>query len=265
MVVTAHYHDYIEILYGLQGETEIEIIDAVYRLLPGDMMIVFSEEVHKISSCSSQESVFLEICYDPEILLSSSNSVSDNKFLYAFASTAIVSERLFNQNMLDDTPVPSLLQDLQQEYTSQKYGKDIAVRLLLSQLSLWILRAWKSTEDGRKYSNVNSLDSINTLQKIFNFVDAEYMNKIRMETIANQLNMSYYSFSKFFVTHTGKTFPGYVNEVRLTKSKILLTTTGKSITEIALEVGFISTSHYIQRFKESNQMTPQQFRKEFIQ
>lgn len=135
--------------------------------------------------------------------------------------------------------------------------------MLLSQLSLCILRSWKAQTTEKDLIGINDLYSLNLLQKIFAYVDQEYMNKIKMETIASLVNMSYYSFSKFFIAHTGKTFPGYVNEVRLTKSKILLTTTGMNITEIAMEVGYFSTSRFIQRFKESNQMTPQQFRKEF--
>lgn len=156
-----------------------------------------------------------------------------------------------------------ILTELLEEKNAPGVCSDVAIRLLLSQLSLCILRSWKAQTTEKDLIGINDLYSLNLLQKIFAYVDQEYMNKIKMETIASLVNMSYYSFSKFFIAHTGKTFPGYVNEVRLTKSKILLTTTGMNITEIAMEVGYFSTSRFIQRFKESNQMTPQQFRKEF--
>lgn len=156
-----------------------------------------------------------------------------------------------------------ILEGMIEEHENPEICSDVAIRLYLCQLSLWLLRTWKAENEERELTRINDIYSMTLLQKIFSFVDQEYMNKIKMETVANQCNMSYHSFSKFFMQHTGKTFPGYVNEVRLTKSKILLTTTGMNITEIAMEVGYVTASHYIQRFKESNRMTPQQFRKEF--
>lgn len=258
-----HRHPRIKLLYGLRGQLLVEIGSVSYPVNPGDLLLILADELHKISNPSKEDTAFWEIQYDREILYSASQSVADNQFLFSFTASGLMGQRLFERNALIDSSLSAHIEDLLEEYKTPGFCSDVSIRLSLCWLSLWFLRSWKTKDDEKDLISINDIYSMNLLQKIFTFVDQEYMNKIKMETIANQLNMSYHSFSKFFIAHTGKSFPSYVNEVRLTKSKILLTTTGMNITEIAMDVGYISTSHFIQRFKESNQMTPQQFRKEF--
>lgn len=260
---TPHQQPRIKILYILRGQLLVELDSSTYTANPGDLFLILSDEMHKISSLSKGDAAFWEIEYDRELLYFASQSASDNQFLFSFTASGLMGQRHFERNTLVDEHISTLLEDLLEEYKTPGFCGDVAIRLYLCQLSLWLLRRWKTQDEERDLTHINDIYSMNLLQKIFAFVGQEYMNKIKMETIANQCNMSYHSFSKFFVAHTGKTFPSYVNEVRLTKSKILLTTTGMNITEIAMEVGYISTSHFIQRFRENNQMTPQQFRKEF--
>ena len=263
LVAAPYQQERIKILYILRGELLIEVNGSSYTVTPGSLFVILSDEMHKISSSSKDDAAFWDIEYDRELLYSASQSASDNQFLFSFTTSGLLGQRLFERSALVESHVSSMLESLLEEHENPEFCSDVAIRLYLCQLSLWLLRGWKTEDEERALTNINDIYSMNLLQRIFNFVDQEYMNKIKMETIANQCNMSYHSFSKFFISHTGKTFPGYVNEVRLTKSKILLTTTGMNITEIAMEVGYISTSHFIQRFRESNQMTPQQFRKEF--
>jgi AraC-like DNA-binding protein len=59
----------------------------------------------------------------------------------------------------------------------------------------------------------------------------------------------------------GKTFTNYLNYIRITEAEKLLLTTDKSMTEIALEVGFSSSSYFIQQFRQYKDISPFQFRK----
>lgn len=255
----------IKILYVLRGLLLVEVNGSSYDVSPGNLFVILADEQHSITSSAKDETTFWKIEYARELLYSASQSASDNQFLFSFATCGLFGQRLFDRGTLAESHISSLIEDMLTEYESAEFCSDVAVRLYLCGISLWLLRSWKAADDEKTLTGGNDIYSMNLLQKIFAYVDSEYMNKIKMETIANLCNMSYHSFSKFFIAHTGKTFPGYVNEVRLTKSKILLTTTGMNITEIAMEVGYITTSHFIQRFKESNKMTPQQFRREFNQ
>lgn len=253
----------VKLLYGLRGTVHVNIGETAYVLSPGDLLLILPDEMHKIARSSHGEEAFWEITFSRDLLYSLSHAAKEDSFLFAFTTSGLLGQRQFERSMLAENSIAALLESLLEEYKDPGVCSGVSIGLYLCQLCLWFLRTWKDQDDEQTLQRANDVYSLAILQKVFSYVDQEYMNKVEMKTIANQLNMSYHSFSKFFILHTGKSFPGYVNEVRLAKSKILLATTGMNITEIAMEVGYISTSHFIQRFKESNQMTPQQFRKEF--
>lgn len=255
-------NSWVDILYPMRGQIILDVNDTRYIINPGDFFLYWTEEPHKVLNITDDCACWI-IRFDRELLYSTSQSSASNQFLFTFTAAGLSGQRLFTREELVDSKLLSLLTDLLEEHDSPGICSEVSIQLFLCQICLCILRLWKAESTNEDLSETNDLYSMNLLQKIFSYVDTEYPNKIKMETIANLVNMSYYSFSKFFIAHTGKTFPSYVNEVRLTKSKILLTTTGMNITEIAMEVGYLSTSRFIQRFKESNSMTPQQFRKEF--
>jgi AraC-like DNA-binding protein len=64
------------------------------------------------------------------------------------------------------------------------------------------------------------------------------------------------SFIFHFKKITGKTPKDYLLEKKMTYAKKLLLTTSMSILEIALAVGFDSTSHFIKVFKNKYNLTP---------
>nr|WP_242568136.1 helix-turn-helix transcriptional regulator [Clostridium botulinum] len=60
----------------------------------------------------------------------------------------------------------------------------------------------------------------------------------------------------------GENFSQLVNEIRIEKSKELLTKNDLSILEIALSVGFNNQNYFSSTFKKFNNKTPIEFRNE---
>ena len=72
------------------------------------------------------------------------------------------------------------------------------------------------------------------------------------------MNANY--LSQLFKKEAGVTFVHYVTQKRLDDAKVLLLTTKKPLTDIALEVGFNDTFHFIKTFKKFVGMPPGQYR-----
>src|SRR5262249_19654589 len=60
---------------------------------------------------------------------------------------------------------------------------------------------------------------------------------------------------------TGQSPAAWIRERRLERARILLQTTDRSVTDVALEVGFASVSHFVHGFRHRFRETPQQIRK----
>ena len=70
---------------------------------------------------------------------------------------------------------------------------------------------------------------------------------------------------KLFRQYTGKTLVEYINDFRMEKAKYFLTHSDAPVTEIAMQVGFNSTSYFIKKFQQSNKVSPHKYRKSMRQ
>ena len=62
---------------------------------------------------------------------------------------------------------------------------------------------------------------------------------------------------------TGKTFSDYVNDFRIGNACYMLTETDKTISQIALEVGFENLTYFNRVFLKKKICTPKQYRMQF--
>ena len=74
-------------------------------------------------------------------------------------------------------------------------------------------------------------------------------------------NLSYSYFSRLFKRAMGENFNEYVNSLRISEAKLMLTATTKSVADIAAECGFSSVSYFSKIFKEKTNVTPHKFSK----
>lgn len=72
-----------------------------------------------------------------------------------------------------------------------------------------------------------------------------------LEQIAREVGCSPFYLSRTFSKETGQTIPQYVRQLRMEKAAGLLRTGRYNVTEVALEVGYNSLSHFSQTFHQT--------------
>jgi two-component system response regulator YesN len=108
----------------------------------------------------------------------------------------------------------------------------------------------------QRYSGNSSLVS-----KATQYINENYMNKITLLSVAEQLHTNHSYLSTLFKKETGISFTEYLNEVRLKRTQDLLLSTNLSLVEIALCSGFESQSYFTKVFKKKYGTTPREYRK----
>lgn len=99
------------------------------------------------------------------------------------------------------------------------------------------------------------------LRRITEYINDNFCDSISLDTIAATTGLSRYYVSHLFKELLNTTFVNYVNELRLTRSAMLLTTTDTPIIEIAGMSGFNNISNFNRAFKMYFGTTPSKYRK----
>lgn len=92
------------------------------------------------------------------------------------------------------------------------------------------------------------------------YIDAHYMENIRVGYLANMMGFSEGHFARIFRKEFGMTFVQYLTECRIQRSKELLSDTRIPIEQIAYRVGLNSYSYFCTCFKRFCGMSPGAYR-----
>ncbi len=96
--------------------------------------------------------------------------------------------------------------------------------------------------------------------KIYSYINSNYHNSIRLEHLAEIVNMTPPAFSRFFKLRTGSNLSDYITSIRLGAACRMLIDTTKSISEVSFECGFNNLSNFNRIFKKRKGITPKEFR-----
>ncbi|GGO01089.1 response regulator transcription factor [Saccharibacillus kuerlensis] len=92
------------------------------------------------------------------------------------------------------------------------------------------------------------------------YIHKNYAKNISMTLVSNIVSFNYSYFSQAFREYTGENFVSYLKRYRLGKAKELLETTQDKIFEVAQSVGFENTKNFNRVFKESEGVSPVEYR-----
>ena len=98
------------------------------------------------------------------------------------------------------------------------------------------------------------------MDNIIDYVNQNFTSCDERE-LAKKYKVSYSYFSRTFKQMMNMSFKEYINYLRINEAQRLLLTTGKSITDISMEMGFSSPSHFINVFRRHMGRAPKQYRK----
>jgi AraC-like DNA-binding protein len=113
------------------------------------------------------------------------------------------------------------------------------------------------------YAKVEVESDSRRVLKVKNYIAKNYMDEIRLTTLAEIAGMSPSAFSRFFKLHTGRNLSEYIIEQRLGYASRLLVDTSKGVAEISYQSGFNNLSNFNRIFKKRKGCSPSEFRENY--
>lgn len=106
-----------------------------------------------------------------------------------------------------------------------------------------------------------SLAHEDLLKPAIQYIEEHYSEKITLRQLANVCNVSESYFSRLFSKSHGKNVTQYINDMRITKAKLLLSNPDMTVNYIARVCGYDDSSYFIKCFKKMNGVTPHEYSK----
>ena len=109
--------------------------------------------------------------------------------------------------------------------------------------------------------NAKSTEQIKT---VLNYIRKNYASRLTLADLADVLNLSPEHFCRLFHSITGKSPIDYLNYYRIECACELLSSSQKSITEVAYSCGFNDLSYFNRIFKRYKKVTPGHYQKTML-
>lgn len=242
-----HWHNAIEIIMPLTNGLEAICSGKEYKLSERDILIIPGGTLHNLKAQSGRRLIFL--C--------DNNSLAANPALSELYS--VLSEPVLINSDYDKEFLKSMNHILEEIYVLYSNFTDITevyiyIKLvtLLTRIKEYQLSEIKY-DDGGKY-----VDKFNLILK---YIEQNYANDITLEKLADIAGYSPYHFSRIFKKYSSTTFINFLNRRRIKAAELLLLESGSSITDVAMQVGFVSLTTFNRVFKNINGCTPSEYKK----
>lgn len=114
-------------------------------------------------------------------------------------------------------------------------------------------------------SHASSEDvSKDVIQRSIDYILANLSRDLSVKDVAEYVNFSPEYFSKLFKKETGENVKNYILRIKVDAAKDLLKNPNIPISMVASELGYSNFSHFTQMFRKHENMTPSEYRKQFL-
>lgn len=234
---------------------------------PSYSFIIFFSEKNSIivPSINVPSNSYLCCALSPNIPHEESKSENFRRYIAIFINknffkdqlsfyTENINEKYFWHQFTINKNIINHIKNFMTEY-EENYSNSYEILNSLSILiTNEIIRSLLKIQSNKKYDITND-----EIQKVIDYMNDNFSNKITLKKLCSISNMSESNFNKIFREQTGVSPIKYLINLRINKAKKFLRNTDYSITDISMKCGFYSVSHFSSCFMSAVNLSPTEY------
>lgn len=251
--IPLHWHEEIQFVRILKGEAIFKINGDPVLVREGDGLFINSSCLHAAEEIKQSNCVYVCLNVSPHFVLQQELYTT---YVYPYIRA---------------TNLPFLHLDMNQLWAKNILEAIIKIKKLVQQklsyfeikITVQLTIIWKNlivNGFNLEYDQLE-MQKDQRMKKMLNWIHQHYADKVLLEDIAKAGQLSRSECCRYFKRILKTTPLNYVTKYRIQKSSVLLKQTDSSVTEVAYQVGFNSTSYFIDTFKKSLNVTPLEYKK----
>ncbi|QOS79954.1 helix-turn-helix transcriptional regulator [Paenibacillus sp. JNUCC31] len=253
--IPLHWHDELQFVLIVQGKALFHVNDQKIVVSQGDGLFINSGSMHMAEDHGKNDNcIYLCLNLSPHFVVPSELYV---KYVHPYISATNLPYLLIKGELPWGAHVLNAIRHVK---------KDLDEQLPLYEINVasHLLTMWKHliTSGYVLEYDPSEITKSRRMKDMVEWVHMHFADPIKLEDIARAGQLSRSETCRYFKQMLKTTPLQYVIDYRIRKSVELLQIQERSITEIAYEVGFNSTSYFINQFRKIMKITPLKFRKE---
>ncbi|MEH7400781.1 AraC family transcriptional regulator [Gottfriedia acidiceleris] len=254
--IPLHWHDEFQFVHVVKGEAIFQINEENIFVHEGEGLFINSGCLHMAKDLNDSECTYICLNVSPSFVLSQE--------LYT----------TFVKPYYQATNIPFLFLDPRELWANSILSSILKINEMIKQnspfyeieVSLHLTLIWKNLiMNGIELEYEQSVVvKSNRMKQMLNWIHLHYPEKILLEDIARAGQLSRSECCRYFNRILKTTPLNYVTDYRIQKSLILLQLPESNVTDVAYQVGFNSTSYFIDKFRKLMKLTPLAYKKQKI-
>ena len=244
----AHYHDFYEIFFFIDGDVDYWIDGSLYKLVPGDILLIHPTELHKpIPAASIERYERIVLWINKEYISEIQNGILEDCFDKEIATY----NKVLRLPKDEKEHVFFLAHSLCEEYYGKKFAGEVSAYSLLLQILVQINRLTHANDpvDSEEFSTPTLVTDI------LSYINDHFTEKLTLDSIANHFFVSKYYLSREFKNAVNTSLYRYIMMKRLNAAYALLGE-GYPANEACTMCGFGNYSVFFRAFKAEFGISP---------
>lgn len=246
---TKHWHDSIEIIYILEGSTDVILEQEKYSVKTEELMVISSGVVHA-SSSRGNKALFMQIPIEiPE------KYIPDIKEVY-FDVPLSSQDSQVNRHL---DRLKKLMRQMYMTASGRETGYALRFAALLFDFLYELYHHFARTRSDEGAPTVVA-DENDRLTRIVEYTQKHYMETLTIADIAAYVHLQPQYFCRYFKKYMGQTYVEYLNELRLSHVCADLVYSTLPLYKILQLHGFKNYKLFRKMFYKKYECTPAELR-----
>lgn len=253
-----HTHDFVELVYIVEGSSVQRIDGMEFKASKGDMLFINYNQVHSYDV--ENDLTYVDILLTPSFM---SEELLDVENIFEIFSISLFKEFVYTDSKdiqlvhfdgADAIEIETIINDMMSEFANKKTGYISILSGYMRVLFSKLLRRLKgSDEEHAKYMT-------NITPDVMEYIDKHCYEKITLSQIAQKCFYTPSYFSHAFKKYCGKSLSEYVKKKRITYALELLENTDYTVSQISEMVGYNDKTFFYRVFRDAVGKSPAEYR-----
>ena len=256
-----HWHEEVEISVVISGTADFKIADTSFRLETGQGIFVNQNVLHSIHPVGDEECILQVIVFNPAYLFGYGETYMCTKYLTPIVGSPTFKYYVLTNNDAFSQKVFKIREEMLAINNQRFFGYELSIKSCLCSFWLLLLEHYISEKPNIKDTSLSSDEA--RAKRALTYMQEHYAEAITLDSIANAIHVSKSECCRCFKRTLHMTPFEYLIKYRIFSATIMIVENNpraETISDLALSVGFNSTSYFNKWFRHYLKCTPTQYK-----